>query len=409
MIRISVIIPVYNAEKYLRECLDSVVAQTLKEIEIICIDDGSEDSSMKILKEYAYKDTRIKVLHQKNMGVVSARKQGVSISSGEYIGFIDSDDWIEPDMYENLYLIAAQNNIDFVTSGYYKEGNYTTIQLDNLEEGIYQEEQMNKLRENCIYNVSQNVLGISGSMCCKLYKADMLKPILNDIPNEMIFSEDKMCNLLFALNCDSAYILKRAYYHYRMQENSVVNTAHTDYLLYVNSVYKFLTNLYCHPKFTPNMRTQAELYITEMLIHGINTRMGFANRNMLWLDPYWLDRIPLGAGIVLYGAGELGEKYRQQLYSRSDLKYIGCMDYGYEKYLESKLNVQSPSSFSQMDYDYIVITIKNKRKADEVRQQLIKEGIKAEKILWFEQKEIYWKFAEAEGLLKRDNKVQDET
>lgn len=103
MIKISIIVPVYNTEKYLKKCLDSLINQTLKDIEIICINDGSPDNSLKILKEYEKKDKRIKIIDQENQGVSVARNNGIKIANGEYIGFVDSDDYVDLDFYEKLY------------------------------------------------------------------------------------------------------------------------------------------------------------------------------------------------------------------------------------------------------------------------------------------------------------------
>lgn len=103
MIKVSIIIPIYNTEKYLRRCLDSAINQTLKEIEIICINDGSTDNSLSILKEYANKDNRIVVLDIANGGVANARNLGIKKAHGRYIGFIDSDDWVDSGYFENLY------------------------------------------------------------------------------------------------------------------------------------------------------------------------------------------------------------------------------------------------------------------------------------------------------------------
>lgn len=107
-IKISVIVPVFNAEKYLKMCLNSLVSQTLKNIEIICIDDGSTDNSLAILDKFKSKDNRIKIIKQKNYGVSMARNNGISEAQGEYIGFVDADDWVDKDFFEKLYN-AAQN------------------------------------------------------------------------------------------------------------------------------------------------------------------------------------------------------------------------------------------------------------------------------------------------------------
>lgn len=117
-IKVSVIVPVYNREKYLHQCVDSIVAQTLEEIEIILVDDGSTDSSPSICDEYAAKDSRVKVIHKKNEGMGVAYNTGMAEAKGEYIGFVETDDWIEPEMYEDLYAKAIKENVDVVKSLY---------------------------------------------------------------------------------------------------------------------------------------------------------------------------------------------------------------------------------------------------------------------------------------------------
>jgi len=112
-ISVSVIVPVYNVAPYLARCLDSLVGQTLKDIEIICIDDKSTDNSLEILQEYAKKDSRIKIIAQKhNGGVAAARNAGIDMATGEYLGFVDSDDYVDTDFYEKLYETAKKNNAD---------------------------------------------------------------------------------------------------------------------------------------------------------------------------------------------------------------------------------------------------------------------------------------------------------
>lgn len=112
--KVSVIIPVYNAEKYLGQCLDSICAQSLKEIEILCVDDGSSDTSLEILKEYESRDSRIKVLSQENGGAGAARNYGLRAANGEYLSFLDADDFFEPDMLESAYLEGEKYQADFV-------------------------------------------------------------------------------------------------------------------------------------------------------------------------------------------------------------------------------------------------------------------------------------------------------
>lgn len=115
---ISIIVPIYKVEKFLRKCVDSIIAQTYKNIEIILVDDGSPDKCPEICDEYAKKDSRIRVIHQKNAGLSAARNSGIRVANGEYIGFIDGDDYEEPDMYEKMFVKISENHADLCICNY---------------------------------------------------------------------------------------------------------------------------------------------------------------------------------------------------------------------------------------------------------------------------------------------------
>ena len=117
MIKVSVVIPIYNVSKYLPKCLDSLVNQTLKNIEIICVNDSSPDNSLQVLEEYASKDQRIKIINQPNAGPGIARNNGILAAKGKYVGFIDPDDWVDLDMFEKMYNTAEINQADLVECG----------------------------------------------------------------------------------------------------------------------------------------------------------------------------------------------------------------------------------------------------------------------------------------------------
>lgn len=399
MVKVSIIVPVYNTAKFLPKCLDSIIGQTLKDIEIICIDDGSADESPQILDSYAEKEPRIKVIHKENEGRVAARNDGVRAAQGEYTGYVDSDDWIDPQMFEQLYDRAEQSGADLVTSGYWLEGNYTSQLFDAVPEGFYGEKEMQFLREHAIYHMQKKETGIRASLCCKLFRTKLLRKLFEQISENLVFSEDKLGILTYLLDCKAVYIEKKAYYHYRIHPESTVHKADFDYLLHIHEVYRYLRSLYGHENFTADMRIQAELYVTELLLLGINQRMGYQNRNLLWVDPYWLDKIPDGSRVVLYGGGEMGRKYKKQLEVRGKAEYTACVDYEWEKYQDRDPVVVSPDTVDPDAYDILVITVKNPNKAMEIKSQLLEAQIPEEKILWFEQKDIFWKFAEAEGLL----------
>lgn len=398
MPELSVIIPVYNTEGYLRKCLDSVRNQTMRDMEIICVDDGSTDASPDILDEYARMDERIRVIHKENGGLVSARKAGLAIASGRYTGYVDSDDWIGADMYETLCRVMKESRAELVTCGYYLEGNYRTEHLDTVKEGLYRQEDMGHLREQTIYRLECRETGIRGGVWCKLFCTGLLRKIQAEIPDEISIAEDKLCVLRYILDCSSVYVLKKPLYHWVIRRSSMSHVSEAqdnDYLVRVHHVYRYLTGLYGHVNFTESMRFQAELYITELLLLGINKRMGFQNRNLLWIDPCWLDRIPLHARIVLYGGGELADTYKRQLRSRPDVTLSAVVEEsrGTEEYKKETVPLEALGTFA---YDYIVITIKNRGRAAYVREKLLGMKIPGEKIIWHEQPEVYWRYIEAE-------------
>lgn len=121
MKKISVIVPVYNTEKYIKKCIRSIIEQTLKEIEIIIVNDGSKDKSLEIIKDLMKQDRRIKLINKENEGVSSARNSGIKMAKGKYIQFIDSDDWIEKEFLEKMYDFAEKENVDIVVSDYYED------------------------------------------------------------------------------------------------------------------------------------------------------------------------------------------------------------------------------------------------------------------------------------------------
>ena len=140
---VSVIIPVYNVEEYLRQCLDSVLGQTLRNIEIILVDDGSTDSSGAICEEYGSRDSRVRVIRQPNQGLAAARQAGMEVAEGEYIGFADSDDWLEPQMYEEMYAAGKTHGADIVFCNVYR--NEAKREQPYFESGYYDRKKMEQV------------------------------------------------------------------------------------------------------------------------------------------------------------------------------------------------------------------------------------------------------------------------
>lgn len=227
MCKVSVIIPVYNAEKYLKRCIESVLSQTLTDIEIILVNDGSTDNSANILDEYAKNYKNIKVIHQQNSGPAMARNVGMKNAIGEYIGFVDSDDYLSPDMYEILYNIAIQNNIDIVTSDYYSVQNGKQTHLGHFKMPVNQIIYKDEIHNLITHANESRILWFGWK---SIYKNKNIKN------NKIIYPSLKLGEeTVFVLDCllssESMYYINKPFYYYEQTPNSLTRIKYKENLL----------------------------------------------------------------------------------------------------------------------------------------------------------------------------------
>ncbi len=213
-VKVSVLVPIYNVQDFLPECLDSLVNQTLKEIEIICINDGSTDNSLDIIKQYAKKDKRIVIIDKKNSGYGDSMNQGLKKATGEYIGIVESDDFIELNAFESLYNIAKKNNVEAVKSNFYE---YLTEKHKDIgKSNMFLLEEVDKVidpREH------RHVFYEQPSIWSAIYNNEFLKK--NDIsflPTPGASYQDSGFNFKVWANTRRAYFTNDAFLHYR-QDN----------------------------------------------------------------------------------------------------------------------------------------------------------------------------------------------
>lgn len=225
---LSVIIPIYKTEKFLKRCVDSVLAQSLEDMEIILVDDGSPDGCPEICDEYKKRDKRIRVLHKKNEGLGMARNSGVARATGEYVTFIDSDDYIEPTYLEKLYELAIKNNVDVCVSG----GIYIDNGKNLLLRYCVSPELHNKYIDNVedVRNISAKVISpnkygkdyCSLSSCFSLFRRTLfVEKELTFLSERSFLSEDMEFNMKLYQVCDSVYLSDVIGYHYWYNENSL--------------------------------------------------------------------------------------------------------------------------------------------------------------------------------------------
>lgn len=224
---VSIIIPVYNSEKYIQRCINSIINQSYKNIEIIVIDDGSSDSSVDIISNYLCKDSRIKLYSQKNSGPSVARNYGLSMASGKYITFCDSDDYLEYNYIEQLTKSIEELDVDIVASGYIDISKYGTIKLNDFYNG------------KCILSKNEfidNIFnGVGGTLWGKLFKREIILTNNLKLNPNIYMCEDMVFVLQYSMLCNTyGAIEKNLYNYYRLNDESISTKMNISY--YTNLV-----------------------------------------------------------------------------------------------------------------------------------------------------------------------------
>ena len=220
--KVSVVIPVYNNEKYLNECLDSVIGQTFKDIEIICINNGSTDGTLDILKSYASKDDRVKIISHNNIDVGPARNDGLAAAKGQYVYIMDSDDYIYPDAIEDMYNSAVLNDSDIVLIKYERE---VTPDRSNSKNGFYLDEDLNRTGDEyreftfTYKDIKRNVLNTYFNHWMGFYKREFLDK-WDELTCVNNLFEDVPFHIIAFLRAERISHIPKIYYHYRRTESS---------------------------------------------------------------------------------------------------------------------------------------------------------------------------------------------
>ena len=235
--KISIIVPIYNVQNYLEKCIESLINQTYKDIEIILVNDGSNDDSGKICDFFSSLDNRIKVVHQENRGVSGARNTGLKYSTGDYIGFVDPDDWVDNCMYEKLLETLITNKSDISMCSYKNEGDDTKLNMLKpklVDQNLSSEELISKLFVNnsFYYTILWN----------KLYRADLWNDI--KFPEGYVHEDEAVIHIIYD-RCKQLSSISNEFYHYRMVSSSIT---HTNQLIrkvdYANALSSRLNYLY---------------------------------------------------------------------------------------------------------------------------------------------------------------------
>ena len=380
---ISIIIPAYNAEEYIEKCMCSVLRQTLHDIEVICIDDGSTDDTGKIFEAYAKEDNRIKVVHQANTGQAMARKIGVGLAKGDYIAFVDSDDWIQDDMYEKMYFYAQKFDVDAVCVGYFSVKDNSSIKvLPDTEPGLYTNVG-DKAIYKILYNIEKSKRILSWTYWTYLFKKEKVYDYVMKV-KDIEQGEDMVGVWSFLVNAKKIYILNEAYYYYRVRTGSSCRKENPNYLTNINTVYTLLKQefkIHNQAAFLLNILKYAMFDIVQSGSCFTSERQDF------FMFPY--ERIPANSKVVLYGAGMVGKSYFRQIRENQFCDITLWIDKAYKTISNSKYRVQEPDSIRNKNYEYILIATLEYEAAKKISKYLTETyQVSKEKIVIYEPKRL---------------------
>lgn len=378
---ISVIVPIYGIDKYLGICIESIINQTYENLEIILVDDGSPDRCPEICDLYARKDPRIKVIHKENGGLVSARKAGVQASTGEYIGYVDGDDWIGPGFYQSLYSSIAESHADVAIAGFSRDlFSKCQTMLNAVPSGIYEGETLKTVYGTMISDGPFYRHGITTYVWNKLFKRDRLLPRQLAVDERITIGEDAAVVYPLLLDCRRVCITDNCAYHYRQREDSMLKKSgdfHRE-AERLKVLYHFLYDA-MGPHLTEyRLKEQIDDFITGTYIIRSGGAISFRHPE---LKTFPLSESIIGKRVLLYGAGTFGQQLMKRLQDKQICRIAGWVDDDYWEYRRCCMDVDPVKRAADQDYDYILIANLSCTYADSVKKELLDFGVSSSKIL----------------------------
>lgn len=357
MRQLSVIIPVYNNMKYLAQCIDSVINQTYQDIEIILVDDGSTDGSGRLCDEYQKADDRIQVIHKANEGCMKARWHGLRKSKGKYIGFVDSDDWIDPCMYKVLMSVAQEKDCDIVSMGY-------TVVFDNQKEmkaddttlfGYYERgKNLDLFLASMMYDARTMERGAQPSLCTKIIKRELLVRAFDGADQNISMGEDAAIFYPCCLEMNNIYIMREYKYFYRVHNASMCRSMNIDIFSEFYSFYQYMQTRFSEYEDRYGLLEQLRKYVWTFLEQGLSQVFHITPKKV-YIFPYAM--VEQGSNIILYGAGAVGQSYYDQI---TDNHYCNIVIWADKKNYDGK-RILHPDQIADMGNTKILIAVKKKK------------------------------------------------
>ena len=379
---ISIIVPAYNADKYLNDCLESIKFQTFTDYEVIIVNDGSCDNTAKIANKFCISDPRFKLINkEKNEGLVAARKTGINIATGKYIGYVDADDWIDPDMYMDLYHKIEKYSCDFVSSGIIRQFADKQVHVGNsIADGYYSaDDYINNVLWNMLYHGIFYDMGIRINLVNKLFLREKFLSFQNSVPEDIKNGEDVATFCSFASQVSSCWITNKAYYHYRQQPESMTKEIESKDIVIgrAKSLYRYLSRTFNINAISVRLNEELRFFIAYLLVQKCCSV--YDTQTELLKAFGTVDK---GSKIVVYGAGNFGKQI-WELVNQYGFEAIQ-VDRNAAFYIEQGLDVHYPEDIEMFKPDIVLIALIDEKVASNVRKNLMERNIDPQIIRWLD-------------------------
>lgn len=352
---ISVIVSIYNEDKYVERCINSIINQSYQKLDIILVDDGSVDDSVKICRKYAKIDKRINVVSKENGGLVSSRKMGILCAKGNVIVYMDGDDWLETNWIKNLYDLLISNDADIVIAGFKKDLNGLAKQYTNIvKAGVYERDKIEKeIVPKMMYSGRFFECGVYTYLWNKMFRKSIIEPAQLSVDNDIFIGEDAACVYPAILQAKKIVVTEMSEYHYCIRPNSAVRKkSDVNGIRKLQLLYKHLSDVFSNYECKDMLLNQLFYFYV-----GYITLMS----ELLILEypvlpkTYPFGNIRSGTKVILYSAGAFGVHIYHQFTNNTRVQIVGWIDPFYDKYSEMDMDISSIDILKHKNFDYVII------------------------------------------------------
>lgn len=378
---ISIIVPIYKIDRFIGVCIESILNQTYRNLEIILVDDGSPDRCPEICDLYARKDSRIKVIHKQNGGLVSARKAGILAAQGEYIGYVDGDDWISPKFYESLYTSIEDCNADVAIAGFSRDlfDKRDTI-LNSIPSGVYVGLSIESLKKQMISVGPFFTHGITTYLWNKLFRREVIVQHQLACDESITIGEDAAVTYPTLMDCTKIVITDNCDYHYRQREDSMLKQSsnYQEEYMRLLSLYNFMKQeLGSYPEKYNLLQQTEDLILSTYIIRSGGT----LDCSEPGLDIFPFKKELEGQKIIVYGAGTFGQQLVRRIKIENTCNIVAWIDNDYWEYRRCCMDVDPIEEINKYDFDRILIAKLSDSAIKEIKNLLMNHGVDESSIL----------------------------